>query len=182
MPGNAPEGLNFWGIAPLGVVQATFDGTDLGKTMDDTTIQPLEDIKDIMYAQDGTQPGDKIPTGMAFEIKMKLAEVSTARLAKLVRGFTVSTGGNSVKMKRDLYRSGKTNFSKLLTLKRVDSDGVVTTNALHIANFYKAMPISFGTIDYGADTQRGLEVTFYCFWDSTNNAFGYSGYASSLGT
>ena len=66
-------------------------------------------------------------------------------------------------------------------MKRVDSEGTVTTDDDHIIVFYKAIPIVTGTIDWGADTQRGLEIEWHCMWDETEEAFGYSGKASSVG-
>ena len=177
---NAPIGNNFW-EGELGVVRLTFDGTALGKTTEETAIEFIEDLKDIMFAQDGTQPADKIPTGQAYQITCNLGEVTLARLEKLLRGITVS--GNSASLGADLYRSGKDNFAKVLTLTRVDSEGVASTDPLYKLTFYLAMPIiAAGLSTFGPDTQKITPVTFYCFRDESNsNKFGYSGYATSLG-
>ena len=48
---------------PLGVIQMGFKGYDLGKTGADTTLTPDQDIKDIMYQQDGTKAADHVRTG-----------------------------------------------------------------------------------------------------------------------
>ena len=48
---------------PLGVVQLEFNGVDIGKTFEDTEIEFIQDVTDILYAQDGTQPADKVRTG-----------------------------------------------------------------------------------------------------------------------
>ena len=174
-----PLGSNFIeGV--LGVVQMYFDGIDLGKTLDEATLEFIEDIKDIMFAQNGTQPADKIPTGQAYQITANFAQRTWARLEKLLRGVTVV--GNSAKLGVDLYRSGYDNFAKQLILYRVDSDGVVSTSPIYRLVMYKAMPTVSGPIaTFGPDTQQQVTVTFYCFKDTTKNAFGYSGYASSLG-
>lgn len=176
---NDPIGANFF-EGCLGVVQLTYDGVDLGLTIDEANIEFMEDIKDIFYAQFGTQPYDKIPTGQAYQMTCKLGEQTLARMAKLIRGFTYS--GNSAKLGVDLYRSGRTNFSKILQIKRVDSDGNQSSNELYRLYFYKAMPIISGVIaNFGPDAQREFDVTFYVFKDETKNCFGFSGYASSLG-
>lgn len=174
-----PMGNNFFeGV--LGVVQLTYDNVDLGKTLDEATLEFIEDLKDIFYAQFGTQPYDKIPTGQAYQLSCKLGEQTLARMAKLIRGF--SYNGNSAKLGVDLYRSGRDNFSKVLEVKRVDSDGNASSNSLFRLYFYKAMPTINGTVaNFGPDSQREFDVTFYIFKDATKGAFGFSGYASSVG-
>lgn len=177
---NPPIGNNFW-EGPLGVVLATFKGVDLGKTIDEATIEYVEDIKDILYAQDGTQPYDKIPTGQAYMITMTFGQITVDLLRNLLRGVTKSGDGNSAKLGRDIYRSGRDNFTGQLVLRRVDSDGNASADDLFKLLFFKAMPLITGNVPYGPDTQRGIEIQFYCFYDETNEAFGYSGYASSVG-
>lgn len=177
---NPPIGNNFIeGV--LGVCRFTFDGLAMGKTVDDATIEFIEDVKDIFFAQDGTQPGDKIPTGQAYQVTMQIGQQTWERLEKVLRGVSVSGGGNSAILGRDIYRSGKDNFAKVLTITRVDSDGVASTDPLFRLTFYKAFPMVNGPLGtFGPDTQRTVEVMFYCFYDDTNNAFGYSGYSSSV--
>jgi hypothetical protein len=176
---NPPIGNNFIeGV--LGVVDVTFNNVNLGKTLDEASIEFIEDIKDIFFAQDGTQPNDKIPTGQAYQVTMKMGQPTWARLKEVLRGLTVL--GNSAKLGRDIYRSGRDNFSKILILKRVDSDGNPSTDWLYRLVFYKAMPMVNGPLGaFGPDTQREVEVVFYCFYDEVKEAFGYSGHASSLG-
>jgi hypothetical protein len=173
-------GNNFW-EGELGVVKLIFDSVDLGKTVDEATIEYIEDIKDIFFAQDGTQPANKYRTGAAWQITAMLGQITISRLVKLIKGTTASGAGNSIKLGRELYLSGKDQEAKTLKVIRVDSEGNLSTNPDFILNFYKAMSIVVGSFIYGPDTQRQWEVQFYCFWDETNNAFGYSGYASSLG-
>lgn len=178
---NPPIGNNIIeGV--LGVCTLNFNSVDLGKTIDETTVEYVEDIKDILFAQDGTQPYDKIPTGQAYLVTAMLGQLTITRLKEVMRGITQSGGaGNSAKYGRDIYRSGRENFAQQLILTRVDSDGNASANPLYRLLFFKAMPIITGSIPYGPDTQRGLEVQFYCFYDETNEGIGYSGYASSVG-
>jgi len=178
---NAPMGSDFiQGV--LGVVRLTFDGTELGKTVDEANIEFIEDIKDIMFAQDGTQPSDKVPTGQAYQVTCKLGQQTWARLDKLMRGVTIA-GDGSVALGADLYRSGKDTFSKVLVITRVDSDGDAWTDPMYRLTFYKAFPTVTGPIaNFGPDTQRTVDVQFYMFRDSTHdNAFGFMGYSTSLG-
>lgn len=177
---NPPIGNEFH-EGSLGVCRVTFDGVDYGKTMDEIDIEFIEDLKDIMFAQDGTQPQDKIPTGQAYQVTVRFAELDAALVAKMYRGCTLSAGGKSVQHGRDIYRSGLANFAKVLLLKRVDSDGAASADNFFRAYFYKAMPIINGPEQFGPDTQRILEVQFYCFFDDTAKTFFYTGYASSLG-
>jgi len=166
----------------LGVCRLTFDNLDLGKTLEELTVEYVEDLKDIFYAQDGTQPMDKVPTGQAYVVKAKLAEQTWAILAKLMRGLTVV--GHSALLAANLYLSGKANFAKVLKISRVDSDGVASAVPEYILTFYKAFPHVTGPIGtFGPDTQRAVEVEWYCFRDPAHhNAFAVSGHPSSLGT
>lgn len=178
---NNPLGTNFI-EGPLGVVNLTFNSVALGKAVNDTEIEFIEDVKDIFYAQDGTQPADKIPTGQAYQITFRMGENTWARLNEVLRGITVAGSGKGALLGRDIYRSGKDNFAKQLDVYRVDSDGNSSTDDFYKATFWKAMPTVNGSIGaFGPDTQRETEVVFYIFYDSTNSGFGYSGYASSLG-
>ena len=176
---------NIWGDniweGPLGVVQLEFDGLDMGKTMEDTTIERDEDIKDILYQQNGTKPADYSKTGLLYIVRTKIAEISTDKMAKILPDITVSGSGNSVKFGRELYRSLRDNEAKVLKIIRVDSEGDLSTNDDYIIVWYKAIPIVTGTIEWGADTQRGIEIEWRCVWDETEGAFGYSGKASSVG-
>lgn len=177
---NPPIGNEFW-QGPLKIVQATFDGVDLGYTTEDTELEFVETVKDIFYAQFGTEAADKIPTGSAWKVRIKFAQPSATLISILYRGTTISATGKAVKLSRDLYRSGYDNFSKLLSLAAVDSEGTPSTDPNFILNMYKAMFVPTAAILYGPDSQRMIEGEFYCFYDRTNLAYGYSGHASSLG-
>jgi len=165
----------------LGVVRLIFNSVDLGKTVDEANLEFIEDIKDIMFAQDGTQPADKVPTGQAYQVTFKLGEQTWLRMAQLMRGVTVGGGGN-VGLGADLYRSGLAAFAKELKLTRVDSDGVASTDPSYTLVFYKAFPQVNGPVgNFGPDTQRTVEVVCYCFRDvAHNNLFGYQGSDSSF--
>lgn len=178
--GNAPIGNDFI-QGCLGVVNLKFNNVDLGKTIGETNIEWIEDWKDILYAQNGTQPYDQIPTGQGYRVTTKLGEPTWTKLQQLMRGITIV--GDNVKLGRDIYRSGRTNFAKLLEIFRVDSDGTsYTSDPAYKLTFYKALPKPTGPIGaFGPDNQREVEVEFYIFYDEDKDCFGYQGYASSLG-
>jgi hypothetical protein len=180
---NKPIGNNFI-EGPLGVVNVTFNGVALGKTIDDANIEVIEDRKDIKYAQNGTQPYDYIPTGMLYRVTLKLGEIAWSKLKQLTRGIVNVPGSNSAKLGRDIYRSLRDNFAKELKLYRIDSDGVSSASPLYRLTFFLAIPYLNGSLGaFGPDGQRGADVTFDCVYDETvgHESFGYSGYASSLG-
>lgn len=180
---NKPIGNNFI-EGPLGVVVLKFDGVDLGKTVDEASIEFVEDMKEIKYAQTGTSPYDKIPTGQAYKLTCKLGQLSWDKLAKLMRGVTNPGGGNSALLGRDIYRSGRDNFAKVLEVFRVDSDGVASTDKRYKLTFFLALPTVNGALGaFGPDTQRSSDVVFDIFFDESagHMCYGYSGFASSLG-
>jgi hypothetical protein len=177
---NPPIGNSFI-EGPLGVVQLEFDGLDLGLTTDATELEFIEDMVDIVYQQYGTQPYDKIPSGQAYRITCTLGQVTPAIIAKLARGITVSGTGKGMKFGSDLYRSARTNFAKVLKVKRVDSEGDASADSNYIAYFYLAIPMITGPVSFESGTQRGLTVEFFILKEMTKKAFGYFGYPSSLG-
>lgn len=177
---NPPMGSNII-EGPLGVVVLTFNSVDLGKTLDDTTLEFIEDMKDIKYAQNGTQPYDQVPTGQAYRVNCKMGQPTWARLKQLMRG--VTSVGNSAKLGRDIYRSGRDSFAKTLVIRRVDSDGNPSADDKYKLTFWLAIPtVSGGIGAWGPDTQRSVDVAFYCLYDESagHEGFGYAGSASTL--
>lgn len=177
---NPPIGQYFHdGV--LGVCAVTFDGIDMGLSVDEISIEYMENTKDIFFASRGTMADDKIPTGQAYQVKIKFGQLNNARMAKLYRGVELSDTGKSIKHGRNIYTSGKTNFAKELILTRVDSDGNPSTDLFFRATFFKAMPLEIGPEIFGPDSQRTQEVTFYCFYDDVKQCYYVAGYPSSLG-
>jgi hypothetical protein len=177
---NNPMGANFWeGV--LGVVNIEFNGVDLGKTTADTEIQIDQDIKDIIFQQNGTKYSDKVRTGVVYNVTCTFGEISTSLIETVMTGNVASQDGKSLKMGRSIYQSMKDNESYPLVLKRVDSDGNSSADKLYQMKFYKASAMVTGNFQFGADTQRNIAVTFAIYWDETKDAFGYSGYASCFG-
>jgi len=177
---NPPIGINVWeGV--LGVVNIYFNSVYLGKTTADTELAIDEDLKDIIFQQDGTKYQDKVRTGISWQLNCTFGQIDTDLVTTLLQGWVKSSSGNSVKIGRSLYQSMKNNESLPLEIRRVDSDGNSSTDPRHKIKFYLAAPQVTGNVMWGADTQRNLAVTFFVFWNETEGAFAYSGYASSVG-
>lgn len=177
MAANPPIGNNIL-EGPLGVVDIEFDGVYLGRTTADTELTAEEDNKEILYQQDGTKPDDWIPTGLNYLLTATFGEISSRLLSLVQRGF--SGNKSSGKFGRDIYVSRKEN-AKVLKVTRINSEGQRSTDPKMSMNFYLTSPEVTGPIQYGADTQRNLPVSFYIFYDKINLAFGYFGNASSQG-
>jgi hypothetical protein len=177
---NPPIG-NCFIEGPIGVCRVRFNGVELGKTLDVVEVTPVEDIKEILHAQDGTQPYDYVPTGQGWSFKCKMTEPTWLRIKELMRGITVTPAGTSAKAGRDMYRLARTSFAKELILTRVDSDGVNSTNALFVLTVFLAFPkIATDIGQYGPDNQRAVEVEFIALYHESHKCFWYSGYGSSL--
>jgi len=171
---------------PLGVCKVGFNGYDLGKTGADTTLSPDQDIKDIMYQQDGTKAADHVRTGMDVLLSVTFSEINTGLIKQLMAGFESSepAGSDGAVFDRNLYQSMRDNEAKVLKVASVNANGVASELDEDIFCFYEAIPIISGElINWGADTQRNLPVDFRIKWhtfstgESTtyDGAFGYYG-------
>lgn len=177
--GTTPIGNNIWDSA-LKVVRIAWNGIDLGKTTADTELIKVEDVKDIIYQQDGTQYYDKVPTGISYQLQATFGEITTSLLSQMHDSITKSGAGNSLKTGKYLFHSW-IEQAQLLEVTCIDEDGDASTNPLFKMKAPKAYPEITSNIVWGADTQRSLQITFHIFFDSTEKIFFYSGYASSLG-
>lgn len=174
-------------LGPLGVVQVGFKGYDLGKTTADTNLTPDQDVKDIMYQQDGTKAADHVRTGIDYVLSVTFGEIKTGLLALLMAGVSSeneSALDDSGTISRSIYASMRDNEAGPLKVAAVDENGEPLDDLEHILNFYEAIPIVSGElINWGADTQRNFPVEFRIKWhkfgtgeSSTKlGAFGYWG-------
>jgi hypothetical protein len=178
---------------PLGNVLVNFDGDDLGKTTEDTALTKIEDVKDILYSQDGTQPADHVSTGMLLQLTATFGEVRTTLLEKVLYSYSTQATNPDVQdsgtFGRYLYTSLRDNKAKKLIVTATDENGAKRTNDDDILNFYEAVPIiNENLINWGADTQRNLPVEFKIYYNSfgasqvsggPTGAFGYYGSATT---
>jgi hypothetical protein len=178
---------------PLGNVLINFDGDDLGKTTEDTALTKIEDVKDIIYSQDGTQPADHVSTGMLMQLNATFGEIRTTLLAKILYSFSTQAADPSTDdsgtFGRYIYLSLRDNKAKKLIITATDSDGAKRTVDDDILNFYESVPIiDENLINWGADTQRNLPARFVIYYNSFGasqisggpaGAFGYYGSATT---
>ncbi len=171
---------------PLGVVRIGFEGYDLKKTVGDANLTPDQDVKDIMYQQDGTKAADHVRTGIDWVLNCVLGEISTGLITQIMAGVSTQNATpteDSGLIDRSIYQSMLTAEAGALRVIAVDENGVDLTDLEHILNFYQAIPIISGElINWGADTQRNLPIEFRIKWyefptppGSVLGAFGYWG-------
>lgn len=168
---------------PLGVVKVGFAGYDLGKTTADATLSPDQDIKDIIYQQDGTKAADNVRTGIEFMLAATFGEINTG-LVKLMMSGVTSANADSGTIGRSVYQSMRDQEAGVLKIAAVDSYGIPSENDEDIMHFYEAIPIVDGElVQWGADTQRNLPVSFKIKFSvfptphayAVDGAFGYWG-------
>ena len=160
IPGNS--GLL---VGPLGNVLMGYNGYMLGLTTEDTSLANQEDVKDILYSQEGTQPSDHVTTGKLLVVNGAFAEISTALLKLIVPGFnslsTPGVGDDSATIGRFIYTSHRQNRAKALRLYATNSGGNALLDDESVLNCYEAIFLITDTIlNWGADTQRN--VAFQC--------------------
>jgi hypothetical protein len=172
---------------PLGVVRVGFKGYDLGKTTADANLTPDQDVKDIMYQQDGTKAADHVRTGIDYVLAVTFGEIKTGLLKLLMAGISslnASPAEDSGTIDRSIYQSMRDNEGGALKVAAVDENGEAFDDLEHILNFYEAIPIvNAELVNWGADTQRNFPVEFRIKWHKFGTgesvtkvgAFGYWG-------
>jgi len=149
---------------PLGIVKIGFKGYDLGKTTADSNLTPDQDIKDIMYQQEGSKPADHVRTGMEYLLNVTFGEIKTGLLSLLMAGLTGaedSASDDDGIIGRNIFQSMLDNEAGVIKIAACDEDGVALETTQNLMNFYHAIPIITGElINWGVDTQRNLPVQF----------------------
>ncbi len=172
---------------PLGVVQIGFKGFDLGKTMADSNLSPDQDVKDIIYQQDGTKAADHVRTGIEYILFATFGKISTGLITALMSGVTTENAiptEDSGTIGRSIYQSMLDTEAGVLKIVAVDENGVPSDEIEDRIFCYKVIPIiDSELVNWGADTQRNFPVQFrikfYVFADGESTtkvgAFGYWG-------
>ena len=149
---------------PLGVVRLGFDGYDLGKTVGDSNLTPDQDIKDVMYQQEGTKPADHVRTGIEYLVNATLGEISTTLVGILMAGISSGPDAGSDDaghIDRSIFQSMLADEAKVLKIAACDENGVASALDEDIMAFYHAIPIITGElVNWGVDTQRNLPIQF----------------------
>ena len=170
-------------LGPLGVCKIFFKGWDLGKTTADTELTPDQDIKDILYQQDGTKAADHVRTGQDMMLTCTFGEIKTSLLSLLMAGLT-SESEDSATNGRSIYQSMRDTEAGPLKIKAVDENGIKSDDLEDVLNYYEAIPIvSAALINWGADSQRNFQMEFRIKWHLFSvgesatkvGAFGYMG-------
>lgn len=148
---------------PIGVVQVGYKGFDLGLTVDDATLKPDIDMKDIIYQQKGTKAADHVLTGADWILAGSFGEINT-ELLKIIAPYLVassgSSGNDSGHFKADLYESLLDTVAGVLKVASV-KDQVPSSLVEDTMYFYNAIPlINADLINWGADSQRNLPFEF----------------------
>lgn len=174
---------------PLGNCLLGFKGYMLGLTTEDTALAPDEDVKEILYSQEGTKAADLVTTGSVYMINAVFGEIKTSLLKLLKAGFsslaTPPTGEDSGTFGRFLYSSHRDNRAGVLRLYATDANGFALLDDEDVTNFYEVVPVITDTLlNWGADTQRNVTVQFWVFFKKFGDdqvaggpkgAFGYFG-------
>ena len=148
---------------PLGVVKIGFKGYDLGKTTAGSTLTPDQDIKDIMYQQEGTKPADHVRTGMEYLLDVTFGEIKTGLLALLMAGISAGedAGDDDGIIGRDIFQSMLDNEAGVLKIAACDENGIALEDTENVMNWYEGIPVITGElVNWGVDTQRNLPVQF----------------------
>lgn len=151
---------------PLGVVEISFNGYDLAKTVGQSQLTPDMNVKEILYQQLGTKAADHVITGANLMLECVFGEISTKLLSILVP-YLIATGGasgagnDSGTFKIDMYESMLDNVAGPLRVSSVGPSGVPSEDAEDNMFFYQAIPVvNAALIQWEADTQRNLPVQF----------------------
>ena len=163
----------------LGVVFLKFKGIKLGKTTDATKLLTEEDLKDILYQQNGTKPFTKIRTGVSYMLQCVLGNPGLQVLGLVNPNLKPSPSFISMDFSRELFKDLADEAGELIVT--LMEDNVESTDPRDIITFPKAAARQTTEIGWGVDLQRTIGVEFWIFVNESNQSFGYSGYASSLG-
>lgn len=172
---DTPLGVVFLDFKPAGAAAKI----DLGKTTDATKILTEEDLKDIIYQQTGTKPFTKIRTGVSYMVQSVLGNPGLEILGAVNPNLKPSGSFISLNFSRELFKDLQDEAGELTVTRMIN--GTRSTNPKDIIIFPSAAPRMTTEIGWGADLQRTVGVEWWIFVNESNESFGYSGYASSLG-
>lgn len=171
----------------IGVSQLFFKGYNCGKTTEETMLKGDQDIKDIHFQQDGTKPADHIRTGQEFLVPAVFGKIKTSLLVLMQAGLlSTNTNPNSdnLDFNRSLYVSMRDFEAGVLKIAAIDADGIASELDEDTMVFYEAIAIiDDHMVNWGADTQRNLPVTFKIKYHpfaegesvAKNGSYGYFG-------
>jgi len=151
---------------PLSPMRVTWNGVDLGGTVDGCNLSIKYETADIMVDQWGKTVADKKVSGHAYSVKMTLAEIKNKDLFKVAfpSSNEISSGGNHMIYADMQIGDSLLAKAKVLTLHPLEaSDADLSEDYM----FYKAIPTEVSEVKYGPDKQSGLSIEFIVFPDTT---------------
>lgn len=161
---------------------ATGEKTDLGATSEIAVALEVA-VAEITASQLGTQKLDEIFTGANATVSMSLMEMTVAKWAKIVGGFTGSNftpaGGDEITGYGEFKNfKNASAYAMELVLKPTGS-----TDDLRNLHFWKAYPIP-SSINFSGEEPQVMEVEFRCLRDETKdtkiNLFAFGNAAQDL--
>lgn len=150
----------------LSPMRVTFNGVDLGGTVEGVSVNPKYKLADIKVDQFGDTIVDAVVAGQGYNIKFVLAETLDVTKWKVAfpHSKLVGTFPNQ-SIYFDMQTGDKVSLhAAQLILHPLDkTDGDTTADFL----FYKAVAMSASEVKYGPDKQTGLQVEMLCLPDTS---------------
>jgi len=146
----------------FGVVQAFYDGTDLGWTFEDTTAFFEELVNEAKVAQQGENVFDRVSNGVNTRVEMSLTAVDDLEKLAIILGGTVNVA-NKIVLSNSVGISQRDN-AKELVLKAVVDGCTVSTDPDDWFTLYKAFPMAAFEIASG-NTQKAFALVFNGYVD-----------------
>jgi hypothetical protein len=149
---------------PLSPMRVEYNGVDLGGTTNEVSMSIHYDMADIKVDQFGTSIIDKVVKGLAYSVKLVLAEVKNKDNWKVVFPSIHEVVVSGVKTIYSDMQIGDHMYPKafpLLLHPLENADADLSEDYL----FYKATATNVTEIKYGPEKQSGLQVEFIVYPD-----------------
>lgn len=150
----------------IGACQVTYNGVDLGHTLDGVQVIIEQKFQDLTVDQYGSTPVNKALIGQKVTAKFKLAEITATNLSKAIEGGALtSTTRETFGTDAGFLLSTTAALLQLRPLKNVAAN-LATDDVL----IYKAVSVEPVTLDYKVDQQRVIEITMEGLVDTTRSS------------
>lgn len=156
-------------------MRVTFNGVDLGGTVNHVAIAMKYDMADIMVDQFGKSIIDKVVNGMVYTIKATISEIKNIDnwLVAFPSGHEIVNGGTkSFYMDMQIGDHLLTHAHALVLHPLENSNADLSGDY----KFYKAACMQVSTTTYGPDKQVGLDVEWVIFPDTSVSPARYMTY------
>lgn len=147
-------------------MRVKFNGVDLGGTADQVSVNIKYELSDIMVDQFGKSILDKKVSGMAYSVKLTLAEIKNIDNWKVAFPHAheiVNGGTKSIYMDMQIGDSLLSHAAALILHPLENADADLSGDY----KFFKAACMSATEVKYGPEKQAGLHVEFVIFPDTS---------------